>query len=292
MGRFLIDGVNNFYYNSDELCLEFITIKGRIKKHENKVRNGINYGSYYISLGNGRRKILSYPIYYFHVRYFLGIDVRDKIILFNDGDKNNISSSNIIINSIYDICDKWKEIDERYKLSINGDVYDSISLCLVEHPLNGVYFKVCGKPVHHMVWELFSGKEIEDGYVIDHIDNNIYNNSLDNLQMITQGENIKKERNINLDRNFTYNCTYGGKSYNIYSNYGKKYSRFDHEKIYNNFITICKNGNIDDYFIGGDIIKYDFLECKWRIIHVPLECRNGINKSDFVSLRFDEYVDA
>ena len=44
-----------------------------------------------------------------------------------------------------------------------------------------------------IVWCLLLHKDIPAGYVIDHIDNDSFNNRLDNLQMITIGENVKKD---------------------------------------------------------------------------------------------------
>lgn len=45
--------------------------------------------------------------------------------------------------------------------------------------------------VHRIVWEAFNG-EIKDGYDIDHIDGNPHNNALENLEMVTHQENIKR----------------------------------------------------------------------------------------------------
>lgn len=43
--------------------------------------------------------------------------------------------------------------------------------------------------VHRLVYETFKG-EIQEGYVIDHIDGNPKNNNLENLRVCTQKENI------------------------------------------------------------------------------------------------------
>lgn len=47
------------------------------------------------------------------------------------------------------------------------------------------------KQIHIMVYEAFIG-EIEKDKIIDHIDENRYNNHYTNLQMITQAENVVK----------------------------------------------------------------------------------------------------
>ena len=44
---------------------------------------------------------------------------------------------------------------------------------------------------HRITYEAFYGL-IKDGFVIDHIDSNPQNNSLENLQAVTQSENTKK----------------------------------------------------------------------------------------------------
>jgi hypothetical protein len=46
---------------------------------------------------------------------------------------------------------------------------------------------------HRAVYEAFHGP-IEDDLVIDHIDSNPLNNNLENLQAITQSENLKRGR--------------------------------------------------------------------------------------------------
>lgn len=44
-----------------------------------------------------------------------------------------------------------------------------------------------------IVWCLLLHKDIPASHVIDHIDNDSFNNRLDNLQMITIGDNVKKD---------------------------------------------------------------------------------------------------
>jgi hypothetical protein len=47
------------------------------------------------------------------------------------------------------------------------------------------------KLVHRLVWETFIG-DIPEGMTVDHIDNDNTNNRLDNLQLMTLSDNIKK----------------------------------------------------------------------------------------------------
>lgn len=47
--------------------------------------------------------------------------------------------------------------------------------------------------VHRLVWLAFRG-EVPPGLEIDHIDQNKHNNRLDNLQLVTHNENVRKSR--------------------------------------------------------------------------------------------------
>ena len=57
-------------------------------------------------------------------------------------------------------------------------------------------------PLARLLYAWFKG-DIPDGYVVDHIDNNCQNNSLDNLQILTQEQNLIKRYldNPNNNRN-------------------------------------------------------------------------------------------
>lgn len=44
-----------------------------------------------------------------------------------------------------------------------------------------------------LIMVLIIGKDIPDGYVVDHIDNDSFNNDISNLQLLTISENIKKD---------------------------------------------------------------------------------------------------
>lgn len=54
--------------------------------------------------------------------------------------------------------------------------------------------------VHRLAYELQKGK-IKDGYEIDHIDNDVTNNSIKNLRMITKSENTSKSMQRSLANN-------------------------------------------------------------------------------------------
>ena len=48
--------------------------------------------------------------------------------------------------------------------------------------------------LHRLIYVWYKG-DIPKGYVVDHIDNNQLNNDPDNLQLLTRGENVKKDNN-------------------------------------------------------------------------------------------------
>lgn len=78
----------------------------------------------------------------------------------------------------------WKERKQKRQMdrpagSINGSGYHKINL-------NGRYYKV-----HRLIW-LWHGKELVDGLVIDHIDSNRSNNCIENLQQISQADNVRR----------------------------------------------------------------------------------------------------
>lgn len=51
--------------------------------------------------------------------------------------------------------------------------------------------KVYNIPLSRLVYVWHKG-DIPDGYVVDHIDNDSFNNSIDNLQILTVEENLAK----------------------------------------------------------------------------------------------------
>ena len=53
-------------------------------------------------------------------------------------------------------------------------------------------------PLSRLLYAWFVG-EIPDGYVVDHIDNDPYNNDIDNLQILTIEENLAKRFEDNPD---------------------------------------------------------------------------------------------
>lgn len=77
---------------------------------------------------------------------------------------------------------------------------------------------------HRIIWEMFHG-EIPEGYLVDHIDRDVYNNRIENLRLATRQQN-----NVN-------SCGVGKYPKGVVKN-GKKYrSRITINGIYKNLGT-------------------------------------------------------
>jgi len=104
---------------------------------------------------------------------------------------------------------EWKTVPSYPKLevSIEGVVRykeelprspDGRAIKRYRHPwlLKGysiIDFEYQNLPVHRLICEAFNGP-CPPGYVCDHVDNDITNNHPDNLQWVTHGFNINKDR--------------------------------------------------------------------------------------------------
>jgi len=49
--------------------------------------------------------------------------------------------------------------------------------------------------VHNLVW-IWHGNALLDGYEVDHIDDNRNNNCIENLQLLTVSENVRKQKRV------------------------------------------------------------------------------------------------
>jgi len=87
----------------------------------------------------------------------------------------SVSSNGEVVN-----LDKGK----RLAFSINRNGYYSVRVCRDNSHTQKRYL------LHRLVLSSFCGKI--DGKIVDHIDHNVANNHLSNLQWLTQSENIKK----------------------------------------------------------------------------------------------------
>jgi hypothetical protein len=102
----------------------------------------------------------------------------------------------------------WKEYQHRYKVSNHGDV-----VSLVGPKEKQLRPSVCGRYrsfiistkdgpkrvlVHRAVYEAFNGP-VPEGLIVDHINGDRFDNCLENLQAITQRENIHKGHLVNTE---------------------------------------------------------------------------------------------
>ena len=91
------------------------------------------------------------------------------------------------------------KLNDKYEIDTNGIVYNSTT----GNAMRGTtitrknrYVKVHLDKfyaVHLLVMSTFVGAKPE-GYVVDHIDGNRYNNALSNLEYVTQAENVRRSR--------------------------------------------------------------------------------------------------
>jgi len=94
---------------------------------------------------------------------------------------------------------KYIEVFKYFKL-IDGELYrvaldkSTPYLRKVELTTKGKYHKTVyfkGKMIkaHRLIWCLYHKKDIQEGYIVDHIDGNRFNNNPDNLREVTLREN-------------------------------------------------------------------------------------------------------
>ncbi len=82
---------------------------------------------------------------------------------------------------------KQQIITGKHKYGIDkGYVYVSLR---IERLINGKKQKPIG--LHNIIYAWYKG-EVPLGYDVDHIDNNPFNNNIDNLQLLTHEENLQK----------------------------------------------------------------------------------------------------
>lgn len=87
------------------------------------------------------------------------------------------------------------KFSEKYKLYVTkqGLIYRlrNDKLVYVKPSIQNGYERVYEGLVHRIVWETFNS-EIPQGYEIDHINNKLDDNRLDNLQLLTKSANLQK----------------------------------------------------------------------------------------------------
>lgn len=97
------------------------------------------------------------------------------------------------------INEDWKQYeDTNYYVSINGDVWNKKTKCLLKKtPNNSGYIryslrinnKNVSKQAHILVMETWGNQKIESGQVINHKDGNKTNNNINNLEIISKRDN-------------------------------------------------------------------------------------------------------
>ena len=86
----------------------------------------------------------------------------------------------------------------KYEISKNGDVRNRKTKKILKTRFNYKGYKIIdlsydkGKYIHNLVFYNFNDDKPKKGYEIDHIDGNILNNNVENLQQITKQHNQLK----------------------------------------------------------------------------------------------------
>lgn len=81
---------------------------------------------------------------------------------------------------------------------------------------NSRYYRLSGKNgetlVHRIIWKIFN-LEIPDGFVIDHIDGDSFNNKISNLRCVTLAENKRNQSKVKSNKSGVTGVRYeGGKN--------------------------------------------------------------------------------
>ena len=108
------------------------------------------------------------------------------------------------INDQWRVFRRWRKNNSKEKI----DTEIKITLACGKHKYrpNKYYHKitysfnrkVINIPLSRLIYVWFKG-DIPDGYVVDHINNNSFDNRPENLQLLTVGDNLKKRFEDNED---------------------------------------------------------------------------------------------
>ena len=157
-------------------------------------------------------------------------------------------------------------IFSKYAASKEGEILNVKTGRILKKNLNdnGYYLfrisdKNLSKPktyyIHRFEWECVRG-DIPEGFVIDHIDSVKTNNKIENLQLLTLAENVRKGNNKPI------------KSLNIKNNKQKKYESIKSASLeldisFSIISNICRKVNYYKTVISkkdGDRYTFEFLE--------------------------------
>lgn len=103
-----------------------------------------------------------------------------------------------------------RDLDSEYgwKLLNSRGKEKKLSVYTTKQGYTSIRANLCvnNKETHHslasLIWLLYLDREIPAGYVVDHIDNNPFNNDPDNLQLLTTRENLLKNSSADYKRHF------------------------------------------------------------------------------------------
>ena len=180
-------------------------LKGTLQRNE--------YHTVYLTFNNRQYNFMVHRLV---AEYFCDNPNNYSIVHHKDGNKHNNQANNLewvtskingatenkkdferkIYNEIADLTKECKKVsfNENYIVSKDGEVAN-LKTCkkLQGTPRKGyLRISIGGKnySIHRLVWEAFNGP-IPNGYYIDHIDGDRSNNSISNLRIVTQSENMK-----------------------------------------------------------------------------------------------------
>lgn len=197
------------------------------------------------------KKNKKYILHTLIYKLFIGNINNDCYVSFKDNNLHNLNINNLIILSRRESKEKilfdeneWKYIpnyENRYIISKEGSIKSLITNKMLENnyildfeqsyisiKLTNINGHRKSHYLHRLVYLTFKG-EIHENMVIDHIDQNKFNNKLENLRMITSSENSK-------------NCV-------------KVYKDVSNELLNHNFI------NIGNKYKGRDLSNYEINNC-------------------------------
>ena len=114
----------------------------------------------------------------------------------NNATENKKPSKEKPVSKIADLTKNWIKLssNENYAINIDGEVANLKTGLIVKGSERNGYLRISIEnkqySIHRLIWETFNGT-IPEGYCIDHIDGNRANNSISNLRLTTQSENMK-----------------------------------------------------------------------------------------------------
>jgi hypothetical protein len=122
------------------------------------------------------------------------------LVTFKDGNFLNIKPCNIdIIPNYYVEENGWFQHPSIESIRVNDQlgVYSLLTRKILSPEVSDTgYLRLTIEGQHHLlhrvIYTAYSKTEIPEGYVVDHIDNDMYNNEFCNLQILTSQENVRK----------------------------------------------------------------------------------------------------